>query len=205
MTHDTGSKASSEALDSGFRESSSLRHSEQRALPCSGNMWKHLPPQGSYCTYGACSIISLAFSTAKPAVALEQEGWGLNPEAGDRSDKSVNSTARGTYQRCMFTVPSAVPSATSITWRVIIAIIWASGREKSSCAASNCRTYKTRKDQRKQLRRVSRTSRISRPNDSCCSFFGKTLSKCKRVNASQANGPIISESRAHSPSALSQS
>lgn len=43
MTHDTGSKASSEALDSGFRESSSLRHSEQRALPCSGNMWKHLP------------------------------------------------------------------------------------------------------------------------------------------------------------------
>jgi hypothetical protein len=115
MTHDTGSKASSEALDSGFRESSSLRHSEQRALPCSGNMWKHLPPQGSYCTYGACSIISLAFSSANPAVGLEQEGWGLNPEAGDRSDKSVNSTARGTYQRCMFTVPSAVPSATSIT------------------------------------------------------------------------------------------
>ena len=86
-----------------------------RALP-SG-----IPSKGLFHAVETCGntspsgILSLAFSTAKPAVALEQEGWGLNPEAGDRSDKSVNSTARGTYQRCMFTVPSAVPSATSIT------------------------------------------------------------------------------------------
>ena len=171
MIHDTRSEASSEALDFGFRESSSLRHSEQWVLS----------------SRGACSMISLALSTAKPSDPRSEQS---EPSRFSMSEKSVNSTG---YLSTLYVQLSSCATQCPSQWRVIICYncdhMGLQQGIKQLCSLQL--SHKTQKDQRKHLRWVSRTSR---PNDSYCFFLSKTLSKCKRVNASQANHIAISGS-----------